>query len=155
MTNDDQGDGPASANVGTFPSGSLSLSADGAFTYTPNPGFEGNDSFTYSITDQDGDTSNTATVNIEVAVDEPPPPAGEPSVSARPYKVKGIQHIDLTWQYFSGDTVDISRNGSTVAVVPTSPGTYDDNLNVKGSGQYNYQVCETETGNCAGVTTGF
>ncbi len=46
-------------------SGSLSLNTNGSFTYTPNTGFVGSDSFTYQV--YDGSTmSNTATVTITV-----------------------------------------------------------------------------------------
>ncbi|NIU06024.1 MAG: DUF2341 domain-containing protein [Gammaproteobacteria bacterium] len=45
--------------------GSLSLNADGAFTYTPNPDFAGSDSFTYMANDGVND-SNVATVTITV-----------------------------------------------------------------------------------------
>ncbi|MDD2840749.1 MAG: tandem-95 repeat protein, partial [Rickettsiales bacterium] len=46
--------------------GVVVLNADGSFAYTPNANFNGNDSFTYNITDSDGATSNTATVHINV-----------------------------------------------------------------------------------------
>ncbi|RMF04228.1 MAG: tandem-95 repeat protein [Chloroflexi bacterium] len=46
-------------------SGSLSLAADGGFTYTPNPGFTGTDSFTYVANDGRAD-SNSVTVSITV-----------------------------------------------------------------------------------------
>ena len=39
-------------------------------TYTPNQGFDGDDSFTYTITDSEGQTA-TATVHITVAQDDP------------------------------------------------------------------------------------
>jgi fibronectin-binding autotransporter adhesin len=45
--------------------GSLSLNADGSFSYTPTPGFEGSDSFTYTAADV-GTTSTPATVTILV-----------------------------------------------------------------------------------------
>jgi len=46
---------------------------DGTVTYTPDPEFSGFDSFTYEVDDEDGDTSNVATVTIEViAVNDPP-----------------------------------------------------------------------------------
>jgi ELWxxDGT repeat protein len=45
--------------------GSMSLNLDGSFSYTPNPGFFGTDSFTYQVTD--GELSSTpATVTINV-----------------------------------------------------------------------------------------
>ncbi len=46
--------------------GSLTLNANGSFTYTPAAGFSGTDSFTYNDSDSSGDTSNTATVSITV-----------------------------------------------------------------------------------------
>jgi VCBS repeat-containing protein len=45
--------------------GSLTLNTDGSFTYVPNAGFHGTDSFTYTATDGT-DTSAPATVNIKV-----------------------------------------------------------------------------------------
>ncbi len=45
--------------------GMLSLASDGSFTYTPNTGFTGVDTFTYDDTDGFA-TSNTATVTINV-----------------------------------------------------------------------------------------
>ena len=45
--------------------GSVMVSTDGTATYTPTSGFSGNDSFTYKITDADGDLS-TATVSINI-----------------------------------------------------------------------------------------
>jgi LPXTG-motif cell wall-anchored protein len=46
--------------------GSLTLNADGSFTYTPDADYHGPDSFTYTANDGSAD-SNTATVNITVA----------------------------------------------------------------------------------------
>jgi hypothetical protein len=46
-------------------SGTLSLNANGSFTYTPNPGFSGPDSFTYKANDGSLD-SNVATASVTV-----------------------------------------------------------------------------------------
>lgn len=51
--------------------GSLTLNADGSFSYTPNHAFHGSDSFTYNAIDSGGIISNTATVNISVAIANP------------------------------------------------------------------------------------
>jgi hypothetical protein len=45
--------------------GSVSLSSDGGFTYTPTTGYSGSDSYTYKAHNASGD-SNTATVSIAV-----------------------------------------------------------------------------------------
>jgi hypothetical protein len=66
-TNDDEGDTPATYVKLTDPSnGSVtSFNTNGTFTYQPNADFSGSDSFTYLITDIDGDV-DTATVFITV-----------------------------------------------------------------------------------------
>ena len=51
--------------------GTAVYNGDGTFTYTPTAGQEGLDTFQYTITDQDGDTS-TATVSITLAADSVP-----------------------------------------------------------------------------------
>jgi len=51
--------------VSTTTNGSLALNPDGSFSYTPNPHFNGTDSFTYRA-DNGSATSNSATVNITV-----------------------------------------------------------------------------------------
>jgi hypothetical protein len=157
MDNDDHGDMPASIDSHTLPAnGDLILDPDGAFTYTPDTGFEGDDTFTYGIADVDGDLSNTANVTITVSGSEPPPPPGERSVSATPYKVKGVQHVDLTWENFSGPTVEISRNTVPLAESPTAnDGVHVDNIGAKGGGAYTYKVCETGTANCASAQASF
>jgi len=45
--------------------GSVTLNANGSFTYEPPPGYEGADSFTYEITD--GTKTDTATVTINIS----------------------------------------------------------------------------------------
>ncbi len=54
-----------SALTPTAANGVVSFNSNGTFTYTPNPGFEGNDTFTYRIKDSKGLTS-MATVTIQV-----------------------------------------------------------------------------------------
>lgn len=73
MTND-SGDGiSVTANTnGTH--GTASVSANGAYTYTPNAGYSGPDSFTYTITDSLGRTAE-GTVNITVS-----PPTSVPGI---------------------------------------------------------------------------
>ncbi|WP_133159391.1 Ig-like domain-containing protein, partial [Solitalea longa] len=67
MVNDTDLDGNAltAQLVSTTTNGTLVLNANGSFTYTPNAGFYGNDSFTYKV--YDGSlSSNVATVAITV-----------------------------------------------------------------------------------------
>lgn len=71
LTNDTDIDGDALtvASVGTSPDGTVVLNADGTVTFTPNPGFYGETTFTYTVRDPSGLT-DTATVTVTVV--EPP-----------------------------------------------------------------------------------
>ena len=67
LANDTDVDGDllSAVLVGGPSNGVLALNADGSFTYTPDPDFEGTDSFTYVANDGTVD-SNVATVTITV-----------------------------------------------------------------------------------------
>ena len=68
LANDTSSGGPLTAILNTGPSrGTLLLNANGSFSYTPNPGFSGIDSFTYRASNDNG-FSNAATVSIAVNV---------------------------------------------------------------------------------------
>ena len=66
---DNLGDPPATIALGEVhvSDGDLSLDADGTFSYTPDPGFNGTDRFSYTITDADSQTSGEATVELVVS----------------------------------------------------------------------------------------
>ena len=82
LANDTDGDGDLlMAFVLTDPShGTLTLNAEGDFTYTPATGYAGPDSFTYVIDDGVA-TSNVATVAITVTPTNDPPVAQSDSYS--------------------------------------------------------------------------
>ena len=62
---DAEGDG-LSYSVNAEPvNGKVLIASDGAFTYTPNAEFVGNDSFKFTVSD--GKLSSTATVSVQVA----------------------------------------------------------------------------------------
>ena len=63
---DEDGDAISVKLTGVTPptNGALVLSADGSFTYTPNPGFSGTDSFDYKITDGSLTDIGTATITV-------------------------------------------------------------------------------------------
>jgi len=63
--NDPNGDSLTAVLVTGAGNGNVTLNSNGSFTYTPDAGFVGSDSFTYEANDGTLD-SNTATVNITV-----------------------------------------------------------------------------------------
>jgi len=71
VLNEDVSTNDTHASTATFAintntaNGTLIFNSDGTFSYTPNPDFNGNDSFTYDVTDINGVTETTA-VNITV-----------------------------------------------------------------------------------------
>ena len=77
-----------------------------------------------------------------------------PTLTARGYKVKGAQKVDLAWSGFASTSVDIYRNNTRIAT--TSSTTYTDGINSKGAGTYSYKACAagsaTTCSNTASVT---
>lgn len=59
-------------NIATSGGGTVSMSADGSFTYTPGTGFTGVDTFAYAVSDGHGGT-DTATATIQVDPGNSPP----------------------------------------------------------------------------------
>ena len=61
----DTGTRPLSAgSASNPPNGTVTLNADGSFTYTPDPGFFGTDTFTYTATNSAGSDSATVTITV-------------------------------------------------------------------------------------------
>ena len=70
LANDSDPDGSAisvvSSSATSANGGNVVVNADGSFTYNPPPGFEGADTFTYTIQDTDSN-QNSATVTVNVS----------------------------------------------------------------------------------------
>ncbi len=75
--------------VSTAPAhGTVSITADGAFTYTPTAGFVGTDSFTYTETNGHGSSKATVTVHVKATL---------PSAPAKPTVTRGNGSVKVTW----------------------------------------------------------
>jgi hypothetical protein len=76
------------------------------------------------------------------------------TLAASGYKVKGLQQVELAWSGATTPSVTIARDGVVIRTV-SNPGpagdTYIDNIGIKGSATYAYQVCETGTGVCSNI----
>jgi hypothetical protein len=73
------------------------------------------------------------------------------SLSARGYKLNGLQKVDLSWSGPSGTSFDAYRDGVKIATVQAT--AYTDNLNRKGSATHTYQVCAPAIWACSNKTT--
>lgn len=82
-------------------------------------------------------------------VPSPPPPIGSAYLTAKGYKVKGVQKSDLVWTGLTSPTIDIFRNNLKILTNSNNVGIYTDSINKKGSATYTYKVCEyANTTNC-------
>ena len=128
----DFGDG----NGSTAQNPSHTYAADGTYTVT------------LTATDDDGATDDFSQ-NVSV---EEGGTGGDFTVSVSAYKVRGVHHVDLTWQGAGSSQVDIVRDGSTVATTDND-GFHTDNTGNRGGASYTYQVCEAGTSTCSNEAT--
>jgi Concanavalin A-like lectin/glucanases superfamily/Domain of unknown function (DUF2341) len=77
---------------------------------------------------------------------------GQITLSARGYKVQGLQTVDLSWAGAISSSIDVYRNGMLLLTVPNN-GFYTDHPNGRGHATYIYKVCEAGTGNCSNQVT--
>jgi hypothetical protein len=142
MTNDDQGDAPASVtpfDINSAQGFVVSMATDGNFTYTPTGGFEGSDTFGYTITDNNGDSSSAV---VEVTVGDAP---SVRTVTASKSKDKGNHVVIVTWSGFIDANVTISRDTEIAVTVENSAGQWQDNVGKKPAGNFVYKVCEASS----------
>jgi hypothetical protein len=69
------------------------------------------------------------------------------TLSARGYRVKTLERVDLSWTGPGGASFNVYRNGATIATVRAT--AYTDSLNKKGSGSYTYKVCAPAFSSCS------
>lgn len=141
--------GTVSVNNGGTPNDPL----DDIVTYTPNPDFNGNDSFNYTVCNSNGDCS-TATVNLSVI------PILDVNDDSIALNINEIINID-NWQLNDNDlpitgTFSVSQptNGSVTVDDNGSPNNPSDNIityfpnnDYLGTDAFEYTICDT-SGNC-------
>jgi hypothetical protein len=102
----------------------------------------GSHTITASVTDSGGLSGNASR---QITITTP----SSIQLSTRGFKVKGVQHAELTW---SGATsVDVYRNNVKITAAPGSP--YTDVIGGKGAGTFTYRVCAAGTTNCSNNST--
>lgn len=118
LANDTDADGDTLTlgPLGDPANGSVVDNGDGTVTYTPDPGYSGPDSFTYTVLDGNGG-SDTGTVDVTVTPDPGPPVGPDGIVSGTP----GDDVIDLP---YTGDP-DGDRIDNDDAILP-GEGPQDD-----------------------------
>ena len=147
LANDEDADGDAltalpDSDVGN---GQLTLNSDGSFTYLPDNGFVGNDSFTYFANDGQADSETAATVTIRVSATggegEMPIARGDTYATAvgktltvDASRVSGVLYNDFDTD---ADGNDIGNTGLT-AVLVSGPSNGTLTMNADGLGGFEY-----------------
>ncbi|NPV65872.1 MAG: tandem-95 repeat protein [Anaerolineae bacterium] len=131
LGNDSDPDGDTlTATVASNPSrGALTLSANGAFTYTPLLNYNGSDSFTYTVSDGKGGTA-TATVSITITPVNDPPVANNDS-----YSVKKNSTLNVAAPGVLSNDTDVEGSPLT-AILVAGPANGTLTLNANGSFTY-------------------
>jgi VCBS repeat-containing protein len=135
LANDTDSDGPApiaAIKVSDPSNGTVVLSGNGSFTYTPALNYNGTDSFTYKANDGAAD-SNVATVTITVNAVNDAPVAGDDSYSASQLSV-GVPGVVAAPGVLANDTDVDSLVLTAIKVTNPSNGTVV--LNADGSFAY-------------------
>lgn len=124
----DTGASLSASLVNTTSNGTLALAANGSFDYTPNPNFNGLDSFTYQANDG-SQNSNVATVTINVTPDNDLPVAADnaytvPSVLLTTIPAPGVLGNDSD---IDGDTLNAVLGTTTAGgtLVLNADGSFD------------------------------
>jgi len=82
----------------------------------------------------------------------PTPAPGQIILTARGYKVRGRQTVDLSWTGATSSNVDIYRNGAPI-VTTLNDGFYTDSPGGGGHATYTYQVCNAGSQTCSNQAT--
>ncbi|NLP57153.1 Ig-like domain-containing protein [Lutibacter sp. B1] len=124
--------------------GTVVVNADGTFTYTPNADYNGEDSFTYTIEDANGDTSTARVTVTVVPVNDLPVAEADAYTTEEDTAVSGNVLTDGTGDYL-GDaptTVTDYTQGSNGTVVVNADGTftYTPNADYNGEDSFTYTI---------------
>ena len=136
--------------------GTVTMNANGTYTYTPAANYNGSDVFTYKLCDADGDCS-TATVTVTISpVNDTPTAVNDVATTNEDTPVNGNVSTNDTP---SGDCANtwslVGTNGGathgTVTMNPDGTYTYTPAANYNGSDVFTYKLCDCD-GDCSTAT---
>src|SRR5262249_28876582 len=127
--------------------GSLTLNADGSFSYTPSLNYSGADSFSYEASDGSL-ASSVATVSITVSAEDRPPAAADDS-----YSTSEDTTLNVAAPGVLGNDTDVD-SPSLTAILVTGPAhgsltfhpdgsfSYTPSLNYNGPDSFSYRAID-------------
>lgn len=143
--------------VTTTSNGTLTLSGNGSFTYTPNLNFNGADTFTYRARRTDNAESNVATVTINVTPRNDAPIANNdayttPEDTLLAISAPGVlvNDTDIDNDTLTAILVSTTSNG-TLTLNSTGGFNYQPNANFVGQDTFTYRASDTAA--LSGVAT--
>ena len=123
------------------------VNPDGTFSYTPNANFSGTDSFTYSITDTDGDSS-VATVSVIVTPVDDVPVAVDDTLTVAEDSVANTGNLATndTPSFDGGNVWSLATPATNGVAVVNPDGTfsYTPNANFSGTDSFTYSITDVD-----------
>ena len=135
--------------------GTLTQEADGSFTYSPKEHFHGSDSFTYQITDGNGEVSGSATVSIEVVPVNDLPQLAEDIVETNEDEAVTFEVLNNDSD-IDGDALQLTEFTATANGILTQNGnelTYTPNENFNGQDEFIYTASDDKGGSATAKVT--
>ena len=128
--------------------GTVVVNSNGTFTYTPYQGYCGLDSFTYSLTDVDGD-SDKARVDITIECNDAPDAIGDTASICQDRTVTGSVADNDHPSEDGGNTWSLLSNPAhgTAVVDPDGTYSYTPFPGWSGTDTFTYQLCDID-GQC-------
>jgi hypothetical protein len=149
---------PDTLDLVTQPSNGSAVVSNGEVLYTPAANFNGSDSFTYRVQDQNAAYSNTVTVIVNVSGVNDAPTAANDSATTDEDTAVDIDLVDNDSDIDgSVDATSVTvmaqpANGSVSINAITGVATYTPNANHNGSDSFTYVVQDNENGTSAVAT---
>jgi VCBS repeat-containing protein len=145
---DDDGEPITATKIGDPSNGTLTFNANGSFSYVPDAGFSGTDSFTYRVSDGDRN-SNTTTVTITVSGSNTPPVAVNDAYSfpmnapKEQPAIGGVLANDYDFQNstLAASVVAAPSNG-VLALAPNGAFSYVPNPGFAGVDTFTYRLSD-------------
>lgn len=152
------GDGLTATVVGEPVLGSLDLSTDGSFTYTPNANANGADSFTYRVRDGKGGTDDV-TVTIDVVAVEDAPVARDDSYTTSEDSPLSVAAPGLLGNDHDAEndsmvvSLGVTTQNGTLALAADGSFTYTPTADYNGTDTFTYTVTDANGGSDVGRAT--
>jgi hypothetical protein len=150
LANDIDQDGEAITAVSiqdNVDSGTLAAFADGSFTYTPNAGFTGSDSFAYRMRDASNNFSDPVPVTIEVHAGNRAPIGVDDAYGARintPLSIAApgflVNDLDPDGEAITAVSIQDNVDHGTLAAFANGSFTYTPNAGFTGADSFAYRM---------------